>query len=409
MRILLSLLLLMISFVYSAEECRIELVKDISAMTAKSQKCVADRYKNQTNISWVRMDDDGTTYIKIDKTSNIKDSACGVAPIMIEKEICVFKPEPPEECKSGLKSRTWGKSVTVRIGGVTSTAGDKFTTYTCDEPPYSYDYIHPRTDEPIDDSDTDFTCTGSICETPDIIDKIDKADDVPCFGGACKPDYEKGETFQGMVDGVPCFATSITACSNFSPDYINGNGVPCWGDFCSNDGKAPVYKDDKGKTCVGPYCEGANGNLTDGSKVENGTVTGGKGSGSGTGTGTGEGTGESENNNNTCNNADCTGSSIGKGQKVDFDKDSIYESKYDSSFSSHVSKNPINIENTSLGRMVNSFIPNLPVAKCPTWTMPNLFSDDLIDLTPPCWIFDLIKSLVMISSLFLARKIVLGA
>lgn len=90
--------------------------------------------------------------------------------------------------------------------------------------------------------------------------------------------------------------------------------------------------------------------------------------------------------------------------------DSIYTSKYDDvSLFQHIVDNPINIENTKLGQMIYSFIPVTPEGKCPVWTIPNLFSNEPIDISPPCWIFSFLKTILLIGALFYARVLIMGA
>lgn len=105
----------------------------------------------------------------------------------------------------------------------------------------------------------------------------------------------------------------------------------------------------------------------------------------------------------------CSGSSI-SGHVPDSTSDSIYISKYgNQSLSEYIKSHPINIENTKLGIMINSFVPVLPAPKCPVWSIPSLFDSSHLDVSPPCWIFSFIKSIVIIGALFYARRIILGA
>jgi len=410
-RLLISFFIFIFTFSYSAEVCEIQKVPDTSysppAWSDGHQYCSQlpsgtngwmnclrnPTTKNNGNGTYTRCAEHA--YFNGQANTNLGtrcESTSHKYPL-IDKEICHFVDDrlPTwEDCTSGKGSVSYTKKMTIKLGDTNHVTANRYTAYYCDQPDLYFEILHPKKENQTDEEyeqDSDFICTGNLCNGTNGKDIAESIDEVPCFGGNCNPNSEQGEHYQGEYDGVPCFANNPQACNNWSPDYINQNGVPCWGNYCPTDGKAPIYQNENGQTCVGPYCEGSNGHLSDGTSVNNGS-TGGNG-----GTGGNNGTGEDD-----FGIGGAVGGLPNLTDSMPIVPDSFWKRKHanesiESLYDDNLSQSIPNFSNfdTSLG--VTGF--------CPVFEFPYIGN-----ISPPCWAWDLIKAFFYFCSAFFSFMIV---
>lgn len=159
----------------------------------------------------------------------------------------------------------------------------------------------------------------------------------------------------------------------------------------------------------------------DGDKPGEGGDNGNNGNGNNNGNDNGstEGNGNYDKDDLTCTGSNCSGSNANKGNVPSFSDSDIYSSSNSSkTFNDVFNENFKGIDNTAIGNSLNSFIPVLPVGKCPTFYFEPLnmnigvMNIDLFDgagADIPCWIWDLIGTFIVIFAVMYSRTIIMGA
>lgn len=417
MRILISFLLLMTSFVIAQENCRVETVYDKN-VDVDSFMSIAGSGNTKTSCS----DDDQAYCYRIDSREDhgsyllikgshgwLKYGETHMSPFsrqinykLIEKEICEDKPTLPEpkKCKetycSGADKKRYESATWYETGTGCSSQNFKMRTiaggkeisidYTCENPKKSSGPICIRYyDEPIDCEET-----NSEDEAPSLPEDIDipEIDNVPCFGNVegCNstnlPDYIDPNT------GVPCWGKECNSVK--PPDSVGPDGTPCWGDKC---GISPPKDKDVNN--------GGNDNGTG-----NGDGDGsGSGTGNGNGNGNGEGNGDGESNGwGDCPSGGCPDNSgLINGQGFAKIPDTFHETKYrdkaiEEALDNYIKESPFDFNkiDTDLGVR----------GSCPVnWSVPFLHGTS-INFGVPCSVFDQLRTFFVFLSYLLSFYIV---
>jgi len=90
----------------------------------------------------------------------------------------------------------------------------------------------------------------------------------------------------------------------------------------------------------------------------------------------------------------------------------LYDRKYPDGMQGVWNTQKGNLTAGGLAGLQSVFVPNISGGQCPTWTInanigPHMnFGSGTI--SPPCWIWDAIKAIVLITALFLARRLIFG-
>ena len=90
----------------------------------------------------------------------------------------------------------------------------------------------------------------------------------------------------------------------------------------------------------------------------------------------------------------------------------LYDRKYPDGMQGVWNTQKANLTAGGLAGLQSVFVPNISGGQCPTWTIsanigPHMnFGSGVI--SPPCWIWDAIKAIFVITALFLARRLIFG-
>jgi len=411
MRILISFLLLMTSFLFAetCEETRNKSIANANKVNEEGTSYPGYSVNMKSNAASDRLCRNGTysgctnasAEIKKDKiiykyelwsAGNIVDTVISSQPLIV----CDDNPTLPEPkkcnqsyCSSADKQRfesaIWyetGTGCSMQNVKWKNVSGGSELSYdfSCENPRLSSGLICVRYyDEPIDCEET-----NSEEESPALPDDIDipDIDKVPCFGNVegCNsttlPDYIDPNT------GVPCWGKE---CNNVKPpDSVGPDGIPCWGDKC---GISPPKDKD-----------GNNGGN------DNGTGNGnGNGAGNGNGTGEGEGDGKGEGWGD-CPAGGCPdNSALINGQGFAKIPDTFHETKYrdkaiEEALDNYIKESPFDFNkiDTDLGVR----------GSCPVnWSVPFLHGTS-INFGVPCSVFDQLRTFFVFLSYLLSFYIV---
>ena len=136
----------------------------------------------------------------------------------------------------------------------------------------------------------------------------------------------------------------------------------------------------------------------------NGTGTG-PGSGSGSGGGKGDGKGKGEGKGDKEEGEDGAGPSFGE-------RPGLYEPKYKNGIKGVWDEKSASLKNTQLGKLSKRLMPTENSGNCPQWTFDFNFGRGLgfgtHRLQIPCNIWPVLRAIVLVCALILARKLVFG-
>jgi hypothetical protein len=90
----------------------------------------------------------------------------------------------------------------------------------------------------------------------------------------------------------------------------------------------------------------------------------------------------------------------------------LYEPKYPDGLEGVWDKRWPQVKGSGLAQLAGNLMPGFNGGSCPNWqidvSLNQLWDFGTHDLAPPCWIWDALRALVLVSAVILARKIIFG-
>jgi hypothetical protein len=94
------------------------------------------------------------------------------------------------------------------------------------------------------------------------------------------------------------------------------------------------------------------------------------------------------------------------------DQPKLYEPKYPDGITGVWNSKLQEIKATPLFNLASSLLPNVSAGTCPSWkvdlTIDGWTNGGLQDVSPPCWVWDVAKLVIIASALLLARRLIFG-
>lgn len=94
------------------------------------------------------------------------------------------------------------------------------------------------------------------------------------------------------------------------------------------------------------------------------------------------------------------------------DQPKLYEPKYPDGITGVWNSKIQEIKATPLFNLASSLLPNVSAGTCPSWkvdlTIDGWTNGGLQDVSPPCWVWDVAKLVIIASALLLARRLIFG-
>lgn len=94
------------------------------------------------------------------------------------------------------------------------------------------------------------------------------------------------------------------------------------------------------------------------------------------------------------------------------DQPKLYEPKYPDGITGVWNSKIQEIKATPLFNLAPSLFPNVPAGTCPSWkidlSIDGWTNAGLQDVSPPCWVWDVAKLVIIASALLLARRLIFG-
>lgn len=88
---------------------------------------------------------------------------------------------------------------------------------------------------------------------------------------------------------------------------------------------------------------------------------------------------------------------------------SIYTRKYPDGISGVWDTKKAQIMASPLASLTSAFVPSLPDGTCPSWSIDmQALGFGTVQLGPPCWVFDVLRVIVILSAVFYSRRLILG-
>lgn len=293
---------------------------------------------------------------------------------------------PPQECSTGttdygvFPKPATGENICKSDGGG-SGCGETFTSV-----PEGDGYrwtgtgtgVCTTTEQPETCTESSANFLGYVGDKPFCADAGTTPTPDPGEGGGDGEDPEEGG--DGSEGGCPDGQTWVPGTSGGAGSCVNGSGDGGGGDTGGGTG-------------------GSGG--TGGTGTGGGDTGGGSGDGSGTGGGTGDGEGEGE---------EGEGEAPGYSWPVEF---KFYEPKYDKTVGELVTEKMQQIGDAPVVQLIDKLTTGPGSGgSCPSWSFAfNLGAAGnygSMNVAPPCWIWTAIKTIMIITALFAARRIVFG-
>ena len=94
------------------------------------------------------------------------------------------------------------------------------------------------------------------------------------------------------------------------------------------------------------------------------------------------------------------------------DQPKLYEPKYPDGISGLWNSKLLEIKATPLFNLAPALLPNVSAGSCPSWkidlSIDGWTNAGLQDVSPPCWVWDVAKLVIIASALLLARRLIFG-